>query len=271
MTAEAMLEALQRDRRCTSQPLATRWFDHLPGGRTCHFYAGVVRENVLAGRRAARGDLPDDALATYCMRVLESAVRVGADVAIDGIEHVCSVDGPCVIVGNHMGTLETCVLPGILLPFRPVTFVVKRSLLGYPYLGAVLCQLQAIGVDRKSARGDLVQVLKEGEQRLKAGLSVIVFPQSTRSAVFDPEGFNTLGVKLARRAKVPVVPMALRTDFWGNGPWIKDIGPIRPALPIRFAFDAPIPVEGRGDAAHDRVVAFILDRLAAWGAAPPKA
>ena len=39
---------------------------------------------------------------------------------------------PVIFIGNHMSTLETFVLPWIILPHRPLTFVVKRELLGYP-------------------------------------------------------------------------------------------------------------------------------------------
>ena len=36
------------------------------------------------------------------------------------------LDGPAVIVGNHMSTLETFALPGLVVPFKPLTFVVKH-------------------------------------------------------------------------------------------------------------------------------------------------
>jgi 1-acyl-sn-glycerol-3-phosphate acyltransferase len=83
--------------------------------------------------------------------------------------------------------------------------------------------------------------------------------------VFDVRNFNTLGVKLARKSGVPVVPIALKTDFHGAGRWLKDIGPIFPDRPIYFKFGNPIPIVGNGMAAHRSVVEFITQNLASWG------
>jgi 1-acyl-sn-glycerol-3-phosphate acyltransferase len=120
-------------------------------------------------------------------------------------------------------------------------------------------------VHRKNPREDLKIVLNEGQRRIQKGCSVVVFPQATRSTVFDVNNFNTLGVKLARKAGVPVVPIALKTDFHGTGRWLKDIGPIYPERPIYFKFGNPIPIVGNGQVAHQSVVEFIAENLTSWG------
>jgi hypothetical protein len=45
-----------------------------------------------------------------------------------------------------------------------------------------------------------------GLARLKQGISIVVFPQTTRMVDFDASQFNSIGVKLAKKAGVPVVP-----------------------------------------------------------------
>ena len=97
------------------------------------------------------------------------------------------------------------------------------------------------------------------------GGSIIIFPQATRSVEFDIEGFNTLGVKLASRNGVPVVPVAIKTDFQRNGKWIKDMGPIDPQKTLYFKFGEPLPVEGKGRKTHQQVIEFISQNLLAWG------
>ena len=42
------------------------------------------------------------------------------------------------LVANHMSTMETFCLPGILVPHRPVAFVLKRSLTRYPVFSHVV-------------------------------------------------------------------------------------------------------------------------------------
>ncbi|HSH70365.1 MAG TPA: hypothetical protein VK997_10635 [Deferrisomatales bacterium] len=94
---------------------------------------------------------------------------------------------------------------------------------------------------------------------------MIVFPQTTRAERFDPERFNSIGAKLAGRAGVPLIPLALRTDAWGNGRWLKDFGPVDPRRPVRFRFGAPLSPDRRGTEAHRQTVAFIQQALGEWG------
>ena len=75
-----------------------------------------------------------------------------------------------------------------------------------------------------------------------------------------------LGVKLGRKAGVAVVPVALKTDFQGNGRIIKDMGPVDPSKEIYIKFGEPISVEGSGQVAHQKIVGFITENLTAWGA-----
>jgi 1-acyl-sn-glycerol-3-phosphate acyltransferase len=81
---------------------------------------------------------------------------------------------------------------------------------------------------------------------------------------FDPGKFNSLGVKLAKRGNVPVVPFALKTDAWGLGKRIKDFGPVRPEKTVRFRFGEPMTVQGSGKEEHNAIVEFIQGNLAAW-------
>lgn len=195
------------------------------------------------------------------MRLLE---RCGLTFDVRGMNHMDAVDGPCVFIGNHMSTLETFVLPALIQPRKPVTFVVKDSLLAYPWFGPVLKSRNPIVVYRQNAREDLAAVLEGGAERLEQGTSIIVFPQSTRSATLDPSLFNSIGVKLARRAGRPLIPIALRSDAWRVGRHIKDFGGLDARLPVRFAFGEPMTVAGSGKGEHQAVCDFISGRLQAW-------
>ena len=92
---------------------------------------------------------------------------------------------------------------------------------------------------------------------LKKGISIIIFPQSTRSLEFKPEDFNSLGVKLAKKAGVEVVPVAIRTDYWGNGKWIKELGPIDRHKPINIKFGEPFGIQGNGKEENQKIIDFI--------------
>jgi 1-acyl-sn-glycerol-3-phosphate acyltransferase len=95
-------------------------------------------------------------------------------------------------------------------------------------------------------------------------MSVVIFPQTTRSIEFDPRKFNSLGIKLAKRAGAPVIPFALKTDAWGIGRWLKDFGCIRPQKTVRICFGQLMTINGPGKREHQLVVDFIAAKLAGW-------
>lgn len=215
-------------------------------------------------RRAAQNRCDDAAWAyssAWCADLLEEA---GCRLWIRGLANIDAPAGPCVFIANHMSTLETFILPGIVRPRRPVTFVVKNSLVKMPFFGPVMRSRDPVVVGRVNPREDLATVLNGGAERLRRGVSIIVFPQSTRTLEFSEEHFNSIGVKLARRANVPIVPVALKTDTWGQGAKIKELGKIRPDLPARFEFAAPMSVEDNGKKEHAEICNFISQRLAEW-------
>ncbi len=206
----------------------------------------------------------------YSSRDIRRALeQVGGVFIIENIEAVERANGPAVIVANHMSTLETVVLPHILLAARPLAIVAKKSLGEYPIFGRVLSSVESIFVGRKSPREDLRVMLEEGSRQLQEGRNFLVFPQTTRSQKFHPETFNSIGVKLARRNNVPVIPLALTTDIWSNGRILKDIGPIDTTRPAHFAFGEPMLITGNGKEQHQACVDFIQGKLNEWQASAP--
>ncbi len=229
------------------------------------FYYSRMLRIVLRSSRMARTNVYDEeAWAASSRDIIEALEKVGVRFSIEGRDHLKELSGPCVFVGNHMSTLETFVLPGLLVPFTPLTFVIKRSLMEYPVFRHVMATRDPVVVDRTNPREDFKVVMEEGAKRLFAGVSIVVFPQTTREDQFDPAHFNTIGVKLAKRAEVPVIPVALKTDAWSNGRFIKDFGPIRPQKTVHFAFGEPLTVTGNGQQQQAAVVDFIQSKLDQW-------
>ncbi|SBV94406.1 Phospholipid/glycerol acyltransferase [uncultured delta proteobacterium] len=238
------------------------------------FYWRMCATLKRASNIARAGNYTSDDWIRSSIAIREAMEKCGTKVTVAGFSHFKNMDGPCVFIGNHMSTLETFMLPGLIRPFRPVTFVVKRSLLVYPVFSHIMRAREPIVVDRKDPRADFTAVMRGGLENLAKGISVIVFPQSTRYFGLNRQHFNSMGVKLARKANVPVVPLALRTDAWGmNGFFglLKDHGPIHPEIPVHFRFGEPMTVTGNGKEEHERVYSFIENSLAEWGIAPETA
>jgi len=196
------------------------------------------------------------------MKLLEQS---GGRFHISGIEHFRTIEGPVVFIGNHMSTLETMVLPYLISQHKDCTFVVKDALVKSKSFAPIMKSRDPIVVSRHDSRADLLLVLSRGPEILSTGRSIVIFPQSTRRLVFDPEQFNSLGVKLASRANAPVIPFALKTDFWRNGKYIKDLGPLdKYNRDVYFSFGPAITVSKTGKDDNHHIIEFIQSRLAEW-------
>jgi len=232
---------------------------------TMSFYGRITTIVFKSAARAKRGNFSDEDWYAASLIVRDAFERSGARVAVRGTGHLARLEGPCVLIGNHMSTAETFLLASMILPFKKVTFVVKRSLVEYPIFKHIMRSRDPIVVGRVNPREDLKAVLGGGKERLEAGTSVVIFPQKTRKVTFDREGFNTIGVKLASRAGVPVVPLALKTNAWSNGKWFKDYGRFLPDEEVHFEFGEPIPPGGNDRETQEQVVAYICEKLLSWG------
>jgi len=235
--------------------LGSRWSPYT------HFFQIILRYR----NEALAGTYTDEVWSRSSLETMQGLEKCGAHFDIRGMDHIRAAKGPVVFVGNHMGTLETTVLPGLICPIKPVTYVVKEKLSRGLIWGPIMRSRDPILVTRRDPRKDLEAVLTGGGERLARGISIIVFPQGTRTETFERNGFNSLGIKLAAKAGVPVIPVALKTDYWGNSKILRGFGPVHRDRKVYIEFGPPLTVEGRGKAEHEACLDFIEGRLRGWG------
>ena len=220
-----------------------------------------TRKPCLAGR------FHDAEWADSSYRAVEIIERCGGRFEIAGLDNIRKLKAPVVLIGNHMSTLETLVLPALIAPLIKVTFVVKEKLIHGPAFGPLMRSRNPITVGRMNPRADLESVLTGGKKRLEQGWSVIIFPQSTRREIFRREQFNSLGIKLALHAGVDVLPFALMTDFWSNGKYLKGFGKLQRKKTIHIVFGSEMKIAGRGKEEHQWIMDFVADHIVSWGGA----
>jgi 1-acyl-sn-glycerol-3-phosphate acyltransferase len=121
-----------------------------------------------------------------------------------------------------------------------------------------------IVLSRSNPREDFKIVMEQGLEKLSQGMSIVIFPQSTRKVVFNPSEFNSLGTKLASKAGCQVIPTAIKTDFWGFGASSKYLGPIDRNKHVHIAFGEPMKVSGQGKDEHQKIVDFIASKINSW-------
>ena len=205
--------------------------------------------------------------ARCCFKTVQKSEKFGIKVTADGWENRNGYKGPVVYLCNHMSTLETIMLPPVLLTYGPFNIFVKASLSRLPALKRAAAHMGLIPLGRRSPREDLMQVFNEGVSRIKEGSSILIFPQGSREKVFSRKLYSSIGAKLAEKAGVPVIPIAVKTDCEPTRPdgkgWLKDFGTVDPSKDIRLRCGPTIT--GTAKEIHQKVFEWIKAQLDEWG------
>lgn len=246
-----------------TEPKNIKFWSKLPG-KSFFYYMAIVKNMIRSHYYIRQNAYTAERWQDLSKDMINSIEHFGGDIEITGLEHLQQLKNPVVFVGNHMSTLETFIFPALIVPYTNLSFVMKEDLIKIPLFGSIVAQTSPITIGRHSSRSDLTRVLNEGQQRLAEGRSVCIFPQGTRDTKFVARKFNSLGNKLASKAKVPTIPFAIRTDFWAQGKFIKDFGLIYPNRPIKVAFGEPLPAEMDSKECQKQCIQFIIDNLKKW-------
>lgn len=115
-----------------------------------------------------------------------------------------------VFISNHQSQLDIPVLEVLLKDYN-VRFLAKKSLFSIPFFGWGIRALGYVPVDREDPKEGLKSLLACVE-RVKEGVSLIVFPEGTRSATGELLPFKVGGFLIPLKAGVPICPLAI----WGT-------------------------------------------------------
>ena len=183
--------------------------------------------------------------------------RMHIEVRAHGVDTI-DWSAPCVVMANHQSYLDVLALYHALP--RCIGFVAKKPLFSVPLFGGVMRSLGCVPVER-ARRADAASSVKDAAARVRAGASIAVFPEGTRSAGDRIAPLKKGPFLLAQLAGVPAIPVGIR----GSGALMprKNTG-IRPGVIEVFA-GKPIPLTARGGAARTALMAQVraeLSRLA---------
>src|SRR5512137_3169785 len=155
---------------------------------------------------------------------------------IEGWENL--PDGPAILLPKHQSTWETFWLPSFVP--RQLTFVYKRELHLVPFFGWAMASLHMINIDRSRGQDAFEQVVRQGEEHLRDGWWIVIFPEGTRTPPGSTRRYKTGGARLAVRTGTPVVPIAVNSgEVWPRRAFLKVPGE------ITISIGAAIAVEGK--------------------------
>lgn len=128
----------------------------------------------------------------------------GVKVNIKGIENILNTSQ--IFVSNHQGAFDILVFQGCL----PVQFrwLAKKSLFKIPIIGWTMSIAGYVRIDRKHA-GSAYHGLENAAEKLKAGASILIFPEGTRSRTDELLPFKRGGFVLAANTAFPITPISI--------------------------------------------------------------
>ena len=126
-------------------------------------------------------------------------------VEVRGLEHLAP-NQAYVFAANHRSNFDIFTLIAIL-PGR-LMFVAKQSLFRIPLFGHALIRMGSVPLDRSNLK-QAVKSLDRAAARVKAGASMIIFPEGTRVAAPELSPFKKGVFIMAAKAGQPIVPVSI--------------------------------------------------------------
>lgn len=177
----------------------------------------------------------------------------GARLRVFGLENV-DPRRPTLYVSNHQSTIDIPVM-FMAIPAN-LRFLAKKQLRWLPIVGWYMWLAGFIFVDRGNHRRALASI-ETAARRIRSGMSLIVFPEGTRS----PDGrvlpFKKGSFALALRAHVPICPVTIE----GSGRLMpKNSWDITPGE-IRVMIGKPIETQALGEGDRQRLIRQVREAI----------
>jgi 1-acyl-sn-glycerol-3-phosphate acyltransferase len=160
-----------------------------------------------------------------------------------------------VFMANHLSTIDIWALY-VALPL-PVRMIAKKQLATIPLFGWAMWAGRFIFIDRHNAISAR-RSIDRAKERIRAGASVLLFPEGTRSRDGQLQPFKKGGFHMAIDAGAPIVPVALHGT--------RELMPrgslrVKPG-PVRVTIGAPIPTEGLGPDDRNALLERVRETIA---------
>ena len=179
----------------------------------------------------------------------------GVSTSMSGEDHI-DHDQPYIVMANHQSHYDVFVLMG-LLPLQ-LRWIIKMELRKIPIFGIACEKVGYIFIDRGNHEKAQKSLDAAGE-KIRAGSSVIFFPEGTRSADGKLQTFKKGGFVIALEAQVPILPVTVV-----GGKEILPKGSLR-ILPgdMKVIIHDPISVEGYTYETKERLMERVREAIEA--------
>lgn len=168
-----------------------------------------------------------------------------------------------VIVANHQSLADIIIIYQIRMYFK---WVAKSELLKLPFIGGLLWVNDHILLSRDKL-GSIKNVYREAVGQLRGGISMLFFPEGTRSGTDEMGEFKNGAFKLAIKESRPILPVFISgtREAIPKGGWI-----FKTKVSGRLVVLPPIDASGFKPANYAALRDLTSDRLKNAALAVPK-
>lgn len=172
---------------------------------------------------------------------------------------------PYIVVSNHLSNADIPVISN--LPWE-MKWVAKKELFDLPILGWMMKMARDISVDRKST-GQKLGVFRKCSAALDHNVSVMFFPEGTRSRSGKVNKFSAGAFHLAIEKQIPILPIVLdgTQECLPKKTWI-----FKPDVQVKLKVLKPVDPANfgpnRGLEMMDTVRQSIVEQLMEWRQQP---
>ena len=129
---------------------------------------------------------------------------------VEGRENI-DKDTSYIFVANHQGAFDIFLLyAGLGHSFR---WMLRKGIRKMPFVGYACDKAGHIWVDEHGASG-MMHTVRQALQTLKGGISIIIFPEGTRTKTGHLNRFKKGAFTLAAMLKMPVVPITIEGPYY---------------------------------------------------------
>lgn len=178
----------------------------------------------------------------------------GVEVDVHGLERLRPKQ-PCVYAANHQSLFDIFVVLGKL----PVQFrwLAKEELFRLFVMGRAMKATGYIPINRSDHR-KAFESINQAADKVRGGVSIVIFPEGTRSENGVLKDFKKGGFILAIKSQQPIVPISIsgshrvvpRKDKWVIHPGV-----------VRMTIGDPIPTAGATTKERDLLIEEVREAI----------
>ncbi|MBP5261323.1 MAG: 1-acyl-sn-glycerol-3-phosphate acyltransferase [Clostridiales bacterium] len=175
--------------------------------------------------------------------------------------------GRVLMVCNHRSNFDPIIMWYVYRKIQPA-FISKPENFNYPLYGRIIRKCCFLPIDRTNPRNSMKTILDAVDLIKRDEVSIVVYPEGTRSKRLKLLKFHNGVLKIAQKAKVPIVVTTI-----SGGETVKDRYPFRRShvyLDVLDVIDVAEVTSKTTEELGDKARQMMLDKLEPAAAAEEK-